>query len=244
MLPLKHFHFETIDSTNTWAKAHCEEFDPVWMTLVTADEQTSGRGRWKRSWLSPKGVSIYATYCFLMEGHRQDFGNIPQILSISAAHILRALDLPVVIKWPNDLILHKKKLGGILCETVSEKRGIWIIVGIGINVNVKQHDLDLIDRPAISLLTATGNPFVIDTLQQALNIRFCKDLAQYMQGGFASYFENYAALSTLSKGDSITVNIYPNKYSGTFEALQSDGSLIMRARDGSLQTYLSGEILE
>jgi BirA family biotin operon repressor/biotin-[acetyl-CoA-carboxylase] ligase len=165
-------------------------------------------------------------------------------LSFSAAHILRALDLPILIKWPNDLILHKKKLGGILCETVVGGGGIWIIVGIGINVNVEQKDLDLVDRPAISLHTASGRLFEIEDIQQALNKRFQADLALFMEAGFGQFFDAYRSLSTLSKGDPVTVNIYPNKYVGSFEALQADGSLNLRAADGALQTYNSGEILE
>lgn len=244
MMPLTQIHFETIDSTNTWAKSHCEEFDPGAITVVTAEEQTAGRGRWKRSWLSPRGVSIYATYCFFLKSHRQDIGNIPQVLSLSAAHVLRELDIPVLIKWPNDLILHKKKLGGILCETVVSSQGVHVIVGIGVNVNVEQKDLDLVDRPAISLYTATGKKFEIASLQEALNKQFQTDLAHFLDKGFEPFYPTYQALSTLSKGTPITVNIYPKKYVGAFEVLRSDGSLVLRSEDGTLHTYHSGEILE
>ena len=113
-MQIKRHHFETIDSTNTWAKQQAETFERGSLTLVTADRQTSGRGRLNRSWLSPAKENLYATFCFFLDSHRQDVGNVPQVMALAATEILEQFDFNPTLKWPNDLLLRHKKLGGIL----------------------------------------------------------------------------------------------------------------------------------
>ncbi len=243
-MQLKQIHFKTIDSTNTWAKIHLEDLNKDQLTLITADEQTAGRGRWKRSWVSGNGENLIASYCFFLDTIRPDLGNIPQVLSLSAAEVLRHQGFPVLIKWPNDLILQGKKLGGILCETGMCENSIGVVVGIGINVNMDQKILESIDRPAISLYSAAGKRLMINDVLTALTAQFQIDLKNFLQNGFQNFHKKYIDLSSLKKGKPIVVNIHPQKYTGFFHSLRNDGSLIMSDPDGSLKTFHSGEILE
>ena len=75
----------SIDSTNSWAKAHPDQWAAEGVTLVTASEQMAGRGRFKRKWVSPPDVNIYATFCFWFDAERKDVGHIPQLLALAAA---------------------------------------------------------------------------------------------------------------------------------------------------------------
>jgi len=109
---------------------------------------------------------------------------------------------------------------------------------------MEQKDLDSIDRPAISLHTASGKHFELPTLLNSLTKQFQQDLAVFIEKGFGPFYPTYKAQSSLSRGDPVIINIYPNKYPGVFESLQSDGALVMRSSDGELHTYFSGEILE
>lgn len=118
---MKHIHFDTIDSTNTWSKRHTGEWAPEGVTLVTASKQTSGRGRFKRTWISPPDVNIYATFCFWFDPKRNDVGHIPQLLALAGASTLMQQGFLPKIKWPNDLLLNGKKVAGILCETILEQ---------------------------------------------------------------------------------------------------------------------------
>src|SRR6187399_2287969 len=102
-------HFETIDSTNTWAKQNALHLSLDKMTFLTADEQTAGRGRFNRRWISGKGENVLATFCFALEKHRTDIGNLPQILALSALQVLEKHNLNSQLKWPNDILLNEKK---------------------------------------------------------------------------------------------------------------------------------------
>ena len=75
-MDVTYFHFDTIDSTNTWAKQNVHLFEESPLTLITADRQTAGRGRFKRTWVSPAEENIYATLCFFVDPKRPALGNI------------------------------------------------------------------------------------------------------------------------------------------------------------------------
>ncbi len=155
--PLVHLHFDSIDSTSSYAKRCAAELDPNVLTLITADEQTSGRGRFERKWLSPKGVNLYATYCWQVPASTPNL----HLLSLRGAHclakILFSYGLYPTIKEPNDLLLNQKKIAGILTEIQWTPQTAQIFLGIGININMTMQDLAQIDQPATSLLEATGH---------------------------------------------------------------------------------------
>lgn len=253
-----HYHFECIDSTNTWAKEHVEKLDPLSLTLITVDTQTGGRGRFKRKWHSPPHVNIYATFCFFLEKVHFDktsIGQIPQLLALSTAYCLESLDFKPTLKWPNDVLLSGKKVAGILCETISDpmRKGRWVICGIGLNVRMSKNELDLIDRPATSLLVEAkeGNApdlkLVLDLIQKQFNchlIRFLKD-------GFQPFFSDYKKRSHFKKGQSIRFHDNQNMVEGFFHGLNKDGSLTLdlnqnaadKTEIDSLKTYYAGEFL-
>jgi len=111
---ISYIHFDTIDSTNTWAKNNAKTLDPDQITCITALEQTAGRGRWLRKWISPKGQNIYATIYFCLSKNCKQLSNVGQILSLSCAKVLKSKGFLPQIKWPNDLLLEKKKVAGVL----------------------------------------------------------------------------------------------------------------------------------
>ncbi len=180
-------HFSSLDSTNNWAKLHLEEFNQDKITIITADGQTSGRGQFNRKWVSPSGKNIYVTFCFFMDADRSDLGNIPQVLAISTIQALASFGFHAKIKWPNDLILSGKKVGGILCETspVENKRGI--VLGIGLNVNMESELLDKIDQPATSLAHEKGEMVDLKTVLDALRDHFIKDVEVFLKKGFSPF---------------------------------------------------------
>src|ERR1043165_1078103 len=148
----KRIHFLAIDSTNTWAKQNVHIFDQQRITLVTAEAQYGGRGRFKRRWQSPSKLNLYASFCFFVPKEQQNFSTISQIIGVSAAKTLETFETNPKLKWPNDLIVEGKKLGGILCETQVHGTSLFIIAGIGININMPKEFLNQIDQPATSLL--------------------------------------------------------------------------------------------
>ncbi|MDX8430719.1 MAG: biotin--[acetyl-CoA-carboxylase] ligase [Candidatus Algichlamydia australiensis] len=154
--------FETIDSTNKWAKEHLTELKPDTLYVVRAEEQTMGYGRRGHDWISPKGKNLLLTLALLPES--------PALLThrmcLSLAKTLEEYSLQPRIKWPNDLFLNGKKIAGVLCEI---QNGIAYL-GLGLNVNMEKQ----VDFAATSLLIETGKEFDRDEVEQKIIANFLK----------------------------------------------------------------------
>lgn len=236
-------HFEIIDSTNTWAKTHAPELDKEAVTLVTASEQTAGRGRFKRKWESPPGLNIYATFCFFIEKHRDEIKNLPQVLSISACEIVKQLGFAPKLKWPNDVLLSGKKMAGLLCETTPLSDHLCVALGIGLNVNMPLDILQQIDRPATSLFAEDGIKRNVEEITQSLQKQFLLDLDMFTEIGFHHFLEIYKSYMVHSEGDLIRFHDNRMVWTGTFKSLNEDGSLNLLLETGETKTFHAGEIL-
>lgn len=235
-------HFTSIDSTNTWCKQHAHEFSQDKITLVTADTQTAGRGRFKRRWESPPDQNVYATFCFFVENNYQLIGNIPQVLALSAVEALEHFHFHPTLKWPNDVLLSGKKVAGILAETTMLDK-LCAVLGIGLNVNMPQEILQQIDRPATSLMVESGKTFDISLIINQLQKIFIKNLQIFFSEGFSPFLETYR--DYLSKNTSQTIRFHDNQqvWEGTFYEIDSQGSLVLKLANGEIKTFIAGEIL-
>jgi BirA family biotin operon repressor/biotin-[acetyl-CoA-carboxylase] ligase len=240
---LNRHHFQKIDSTNTWAKQHAEEFDRTAITLVTADEQSAGRGRFKRLWVSPAGQNIYATFCFFIEKHRPDIGNLPQVMALAAVDLAEGLNFKPQLKWPNDVLIQEKKVAGILCETVPFSDTLAVILGIGFNVNMSAALLQTIDRPATSLLAEDGMTREVEPLLKALQEHFLRRLDLFLEEGFLPFLAAYKKRLLHKKGDPIRFHDNRSIWEGHFLDLNRDGSLLLELASGEKRTFIAGEIV-
>lgn len=238
-----HKHFNTIDSTNTWAKLNCHLFDLDKVTLITADQQTGGRGRFNREWVSPPLENIYATFCFSIDKSRKDLGNIPQVLSLSAAKILKTYGFKPILKWPNDILLSNKKAGGILCETVSFEKHLTVVIGIGLNINMSSELLEKIGRPATSLKVESGKTFQVKTVLKDLETQFIQDLEIFFEFGFKPFLDAYRNYIWTGNGKKISFHDNINMVQGFFHSINDDGTLNLTMPDGTVKMFLSGEFL-
>lgn len=148
---------DTVDSTNEYAKKIAFDLSSD-KTVIISDEQTVGKGRLGRTWASEKGTGIWMS--IILKPDIQP-AEAPKITQIAAAAMTLAIERVVAcnikIKWPNDLILSKGKVCGILTEMSAELGGInYVIVGIGVNVNQVFFDEDIKDK-AISIKQVIGN---------------------------------------------------------------------------------------
>lgn len=239
----KHIHFEDVDSTNTWAKMHTDQWSHAGVTLVTADGQTAGRGRFKRLWVSPPRLNIYATFCFWFDLKRTDLGHIPQLLALAAAQTLEKQGFLPTIKWPNDLLLQGKKVAGILCETLLEKEMRGIVCGIGLNVNMPLEILNQIDRPATSLLVESGHAIEVAIILEELQKQFLMALNQFIQNGFDPFFSLFREKSALKEGQMVRFHDNQTLIEARFESLHPDGSVMLRLSNGDIKIFYAGEFL-
>jgi BirA family biotin operon repressor/biotin-[acetyl-CoA-carboxylase] ligase len=239
-------HFDIIDSTNTWAKhnAHLLPLDKI--TLVTAEGQTAGRGRYKRHWESPPGQNIYASFCFFLDKQRLDkqrldIGNIPQVLALSTVSLLEKLGFRPELKWPNDVLLSKKKVAGILTEAVTLSDQMCLIVGIGLNVNMTPEYIERIDRPATSLLAEKGHLYDIEDLLHVLRQKFTAGLKLFIDEGFAPFYDTYRKYVPFNEQVRFHDNL--KLWEGTIHDIKRDGSLVLKLANGTSKTFIAGEIL-
>lgn len=235
-------HFEIINSTNTWAKQYATDFARNAMTLVTADEQTAGRGRYNRHWVSPPYQNVYASFCFFEEKLTPAIGNIPQVLALSAVAALETLSFQLKLKWPNDILLNGKKLGGILCETTQCHDAICVIIGIGININMPLQDLQKISLPATSLFAETGKQFDVQQVISTLQDTFVQKLQLFKKEGFKPFLAEYRNFIAYS-GQSISFHDNRQVWKGCLYSIQDDGSMNLQLDSGEIKNFIAGEIL-
>lgn len=236
-------HFNTIDSTNTWARQNAQSLDRDKITLVTADEQTAGRGRFKHRWESPADQNIYATFCFFIDEINTNVGNIPQVMAITACQALDDLGFHVQLKWPNDLLISSKKVGGILCEIASIQDSKCVILGIGINVNMSKEDLERIDRPATSLKIESGVQQDIKKVLEILKNHFIKNLELFLKSGFLPFLDIYRKRLMHHSGSKMRFHDNRFIWQGEFHSIKDDGSLNLQLESGIIKNFVAGEIL-
>jgi BirA family biotin operon repressor/biotin-[acetyl-CoA-carboxylase] ligase len=232
---------EQIDSTNTYAKHHCASFPKDQITCVTAEEQTAGRGRYDRKWISPKGVNIYATFYFRLPVNTLDLVSLSQVMAYSLASLLVKEGLKPKIKWPNDIQLNGKKVSGILAETQFNRDFVEIFLGVGINVNLDAESAGKIDQPATSLLIETGKKWDKMGFLHKLQKQFTGDLEKFKKEGFAPFYKEFDRWLAL-KGE--TVRCFDGKkvWVGICHSLTKDGQLNLLLPDQTMHKVLSGDI--
>ena len=152
-----HFAKET-DSTNEWCKRMSKE-GAEHGTLAVAEFQSAGKGRLGRRWTAPEGSSVMMSILLRPEFEPQYASMLTLVMGLSVAQAVKELDVEVSIKWPNDVVVSRKKICGILTEMGLENGKIReVIIGIGINVNLEEIQDDLKDK-ATSLYLETGKKY-------------------------------------------------------------------------------------
>ncbi len=183
-MKISYIYLEKTCSTQTFAKKHHQEFPQDQLTCIQANEQTHGKGTNGKSWFSPKEKNLYVTYVFYLKKPPLALQLLSQLLAYSIAHTLMSQNLPIKIKWPNDLFLSGKKCGGVLTEVVKEKTGLLsIFSGFGLNIELEEKALEHLDQPATSLFAHSKKRWDKTLLLQNITERFAKDLTEFTEKG-------------------------------------------------------------
>jgi len=207
-------------------------------TVVLAEEQTAGRGRIKRAWLSPRGsialsIILYPTPAYL--------SSLIMVASLAVVHCVKKVTgLKSQIKWPNDVLINQQKVCGILIE--SDVRGNIVdfaIIGIGINVNLRLSDFPEISPAATSLSHELGKEVSRLDMIRCLLVEM-ERLYLALPSGQSVYQEWRDNLVTLGK--KVRVRSGEATYTGIAESVASDGSLLLRQSDGSLAKIVAGDV--
>jgi BirA family transcriptional regulator, biotin operon repressor / biotin---[acetyl-CoA-carboxylase] ligase len=233
-------HFETLDSTNNLAKELAAREAPEG-TVVIAETQTGGRGRLGREWNSPPGVGLYVSVVLRPMLPPME---LPQITLTAAVAVVRAVrrvtGVAPGIKWPNDLLLRGKKMGGILTEMESESDRIrHVVIGLGLNVNNPNFPPELAGI-ATSLAQAVGGTFSRLDLLKAWLEEFEGLYERFLNQGFPEILEEWKRY-TVTLGQAVTVRQGPRELSGRAVDVAPDGALLLYT-GGKIVRVTSGEI--
>jgi len=210
---------------------------------VVAGEQTAGRGRLQRSWISPKNAGLYFSILLRPTFHQQSWPLLTFVAAL-AIHdaLLQCCQLETDIKWPNDILSHDRKLCGILAETIETPGGRAVIVGIGVNIKKNSYPVAL-ESVATSVETETGQ--VIgpqDLLGPSLNA-FANHYQRLQQAGGAEHIvREVSARSSFASNKHIRVNDADGILIGTTRGLERDGSLRVEIDDGNIKTIRAGDV--
>lgn len=234
-------HFETLPSTNDLAKELGSQNAPEG-TLVVAESQSRGRGRLGREWDSPPGVGLYAS---LLLRPPLPPTEMPQITLTTAVAVVRALrratGVAPGIKWPNDLLVDGKKVGGILTEMETESDRIrYLVVGLGLNVNNREFPPPL-NLTATSLARVAGTSFHRPGILRAWLEEFEALYDLFLNQGFGVILEEWREYN-VTLGQMVTVRQGPREISGLAVEVAGDGALLIRQRTGEVIRVTSGEI--
>jgi BirA family biotin operon repressor/biotin-[acetyl-CoA-carboxylase] ligase len=232
--------YTSIDSTNAVARTLAAQ-GAAEGTLIVAEEQTAGRGRLGRRWLAPPGTSLLFSLIFRPHLEVARAVALTMICGLGVREAIAELTaLPAQLKWPNDIMLRGRKAGGILTEVSTRAEHLeWVVVGIGLNVNLPIAVLPA-EFEATSLLQELGRPTLrVQLLQQAL-LRI-EQRYMRLQAGQWPAREWSAALETL--GQRLQLRTAHGVVQGLAEAVADDGALLLRLDDGGLLKVAVGDIV-
>lgn len=232
-------HFATLGSTNDYLKqlADAPEF-----TCVIADEQTAGRGRRTRIWVSTPGEGLYLSL-LLRPPASANIALLSLLAAVAVAETLAQYNVADLdIKWPNDVLLGERKVCGILVEGASSgAQALRVIVGIGVNLNHQQFPPEICET-ATSLALHLGYAVDAAELRDRLLARLALWYARWQQDEGRSVLERWQQLSSYAQGQNVAVTLDDEQVIGTTVGLTKDGALLLQLPDGTRRTLLVGEV--
>lgn len=207
-------------------------------SVIVADEQTVGRGRLGRKWLSPRGSGVSLSIIL-----RPTLPQLPQLNMVASLAVVRSIEevtgIKSDIKWPNDILINGKKVCGILIENIFKGNVVnAAIVGIGVNTGLRPSSFPEISATATSLSAESRREVSQYEILQSLLKEF-EQIYQEMKLGNSIYERWLAHVETLGK--LVQVKSGGTVEEGYVESIDNTGSLLLRRSDGSLTTIVAGE---
>lgn len=219
---------EEVDSTNLYAKKNLDSIEDK--TVIIANSQTCGRGRFDRKWIDLGDGNLFMTIVLKPSNtFKEVYSNLTQYLSVILARILEEYGLSPKIKWPNDVMVNGGKISGILSETVMHGEIFkGLVLGIGVNLNADKSDLKQIkERVATALNIELEREYVDKKLfTEKLINEFFKNYEEFLKQGFSMVKKEYIERCNFL-GKEISVQVFNNKKSGFAKRIDNNGELVI-----------------
>lgn len=209
-----------------------------------ADHQTAGRGKGQRRWITRPYRGLNLSLLLKPERPIAEMAQLTLVIAVAVTSAVRRIaDIPATIKWPNDILVHGRKLCGILCELEQTPEGdvAHVVAGIGLNVNMAASDFpESLRERATSLLIESGSPFDRMAVLAAIVKDVERWIALWETNGFAPVRAAWMAHSC-TLGRSVEVKSTGESWCGVAVDLDAEGRLCVRDESGATQTFVFGE---
>ena len=228
--------FDTISSTNDYLLRK-EKNKNKDIKICIAEEQTKGRGRRGKSWISPKFKNIYFSLNSYLK--KEDLSGLSIAVALSVSKVLTKINVMSLIKWPNDLLVGNKKICGILIETAKVGELTKVVIGIGINVNMEYSEL--IDQEWTSIKLEKKQSVDRNSIITEMINQLCITLNKFEQEEFDYFLKKFTSLDLL-KDKEFTLKDKPYE---TFigKGIDNKGLLIAQnLKDQRIVKFSSGEV--
>jgi BirA family biotin operon repressor/biotin-[acetyl-CoA-carboxylase] ligase len=233
--------FDILDSTNSEALKQAR-LGAAEGLCVVARQQTAGRGRHGRTWVSERDAGLYFSVLLRPKLEPRYLPLITLMAGVAVYDTLENFGIKPDIKWVNDVLVNKKKIAGILGETTETADGLAVVVGIGINLTSANFPPDLVTT-ATSLEDSTPRTVNRDELIEALTryLGSCYELLQG-EGGPLKIVENWMRRSSYSSGKMVRVVLENETVTGPTDGLENNGALRIRRSDGTIAIIQAGDV--
>ena len=227
--------YEELESTNDYLIefANLNEY-----CLCVAESQTKGRGRNLKRWQSPKYENIYMSLSFSSNHQLKNFSSFSLVSALAIHNVLMRQNIFTEIKWPNDIFLNEKKIGGILIETLSRGEENLIVVGIGLNVFMENNSEIERDWTSLKLefenIEIDRNEIISEIANEVLLLK-----SNFEKKGFDDFVKDFNKLNFLRDKKVFLSNLINKE--GTALDINSDGSLNVRIGN-QIKKISSGEV--
>lgn len=232
--------FETIHSTNHYLKSFKHSSS---IRFCLAEQQTDGKGRLNRQWVSPFGKNIYLSCLYPFRKDVSELSGLSLVMSLAVIKTLKSFGISerLHVKWPNDILYDKKKLSGSLIEIQAETHGCCqAIIGIGINVNMQPEDVQSIMQP----WTAMQMILQKEVDRNEVCIRLIGNMLDYLQQfcdqGLSSFMLEWKQADGLLHQSIVLKNIN-DSIMGKVMGINEQGHLLLQLENGVCRAYSSGD---
>ena len=233
---------QVVDETgSTQADALAAPIPPQGCSVLLAERQTAGEGRLGRRWLSPRGSGIALSLSRRFDRGAAQMAGLSLAVGVAVAEALQGLGLSQLrLKWPNDLQVEGRKLGGILINLRAERTACAAVIGIGLNVRMPADLSAVIGQPVCDLASLLAPTPSRNEVAAAVLARLLPVLQEFELGGFAPLRARWQPLDALV-GQPVHLVEGDVRHAGLCLGVSPDGALRVREDGGSVRDFHGGE---
>ncbi len=233
--------FDILDSTNSEALRQAKLGADEGLCIV-ARQQTAGRGRHGRTWVSERDAGVYLSVVLRPQLETHDLPLITLMSGVAVHDALREFGMQPDIKWVNDVLVNEKKIAGILAEATETPDGVAVVSGIGINLTSANFPPDLV-ATATSVEDSSPAAVTRDELIEVLTGRLSHFYEMLQtKNGPAEIIENWRQRSSYFSGKLVRVVLENETVTGTTDGLEKNGALRVKRGDGTVVVLQTGDI--